>query len=627
MATASGQAVSSRPQSVFGHRRGVGSVGGEERSSTVPPGSSANSAARASAEPVPNVPERRQTVPAPSPTPAKVQSPALAPIQAPVKVSPPIPAPSQAPAPTPAARHGPLPTPPTVGRSRETPATKQVQPPQSQEQPPPTISKLPAGVQPTPIVPYQPKSRRTIPEPPKVVEQQPVISRPIENRPGGATPPNAPVIVPVGPSGKVRFSKESTVSEIPPRAVNATPITPASPPRPSAMKGGSAKSPPRASAMKSEGHTRAASGPASHSQAYGANGSLPRSQRQQPMYQIPLARPAPEAAPAPAPAAAPQVSMALRFASMDLQDEARVTGRDAAKWALVSSHDVATKPVPLTGYPDTPKPTPTAHEDERARRRRRSASTGTIAASLEDPPPQPAIAARRGSFDGASPPDIVMSSEMNTAKLIQAASASGGMRRGGARPMPSRGPSSRAQSRSPSAEEYPQYKPSYTDSEDEDGGAGPKITISAAAPQISVSAPQINVTAPEVPSIHIESDDVPVISITVDEPPAPMSAASIPVFAFNEPDEEQPEEAAASGDEKGSRKKKKKHRRQKSVKEEEDERERARQRAKTQPLPPKIKKNSARCGKCDKPILGRIVSAMNARWHPECFRCVDRLLK
>jgi hypothetical protein len=27
------------------------------------------------------------------------------------------------------------------------------------------------------------------------------------------------------------------------------------------------------------------------------------------------------------------------------------------------------------------------------------------------------------------------------------------------------------------------------------------------------------------------------------------------------------------------------------------------------------------CGGCDGPIIGRIVSAMGARWHPQCFRC------
>jgi hypothetical protein len=336
--------------------------------------------------------------------------------------------------------------------------------------------------------------------------------------------------------------------------------------------------------------------------------------------------------------------MALRFASMDLQDEARATDRDWAKWALVSSHDVATKPVPLSGAPApiTP-PAPVQRKDSG---RRRSASTGAPIVSLEDSPPPPAIMVRRGSFDGASASaggyPSGSGNGMDTATLVQAASTNGGMRRGGARPMPS--PSSRAQAnqasvpaqgghvhgRVPSVEEpYPQYKPSDTDSEeDEEDDTNPRITVSIAPPQISVSSPG------DVPSIHIEGEDdvnVPGITFTIDEPEpstspnssAPVvNAASVPIFSFDGPDDDQTTNAGATD---GGEGKKKKHKREKSVKEEEDERERARQLAKTRPLPPKIKKNSARCGKCDKHILGRIVSAMNARWHPECFRQVVSL--
>jgi hypothetical protein len=190
----------------------------------------------------------------------------------------------------------------------------------------------------------------------------------------------------------------------------------------------------------------------------------------------------------------------------------------------------------------------------------------------------------------------------------------------GNQPLPS------AHGRVPSAEEpYPQYKPSYTDSEDEEGDTNPRITVSTAPPQISVNSPN-------VPSIDIEGEsemNVPNITFTIDEPEAStppstdapvINAASVPIFSFEGPDDDQP--AKAGGSDGGGAKKKTKHKKERSVKEEEDERERARQLARTRPLPPKIKKNSARCGKCDKPILGRIVSAMNARWHPECFRYV-----
>jgi hypothetical protein len=111
---------------------------------------------------------------------------------------------------------------------------------------------------------------------------------------------------------------------------------------------------------------------------------------------------------------------------------------------------------------------------------------------------------------------------------------------------------------------------------------------------------------------------VPAISITVDEHDSKDAVVALPVFSFGGVEEEDSPSSSIPT----TGKKEKRHKREKSVKEEEDERERARRNAKNRPLPPKIKKNSARCGKCDKSILGRIVSAMGARWHPECFRCV-----
>ena len=41
------------------------------------------------------------------------------------------------------------------------------------------------------------------------------------------------------------------------------------------------------------------------------------------------------------------------------------------------------------------------------------------------------------------------------------------------------------------------------------------------------------------------------------------------------------------------------------------------------------KRNGLVCGGCGGPIIGRIVSAMDMRWHPGCFRCCvcDELLE
>jgi len=269
-------------------------------------------------------------------------------------------------------------------------------------------------------------------------------------------------------------------------------------------------------------------------------------------------------------------------------------------------------------------------------------------ASLEDPPPPPAMA-RRGSFDEVAATTAAVDAATSVAKtteaLIQSAAANGGMRRGGARPMPgsassssmSKGPQvnqpaavSKAGGppthvRSPSEEPYPQYKPSYTDSDsDSEEDTNPRITVSTAPPPL----PQISISSPgDVPSICIEdeaADDVdpPAISITADEPETSAKGdGGIPTFSFDGPEDEEGG-SPGGGERGGGGGKKRKHRREKSVKEEEDERERARQLAKTRPLPPKIKKGGARCGKCDRPILGRAVSAMDARWHPECFRYV-----
>jgi hypothetical protein len=151
---------------------------------------------------------------------------------------------------------------------------------------------------------------------------------------------------------------------------------------------------------------------------------------------------------------------------------------------------------------------------------------------------------------------------------------------------------------------------------------------------------------PPIPAINIDSgdDDIPAISITIDEPSSSSSSSSkapaVPVFSFSGPDEDDYYSDTGSktgnrgghssghskqkGHSKTEKKSKGKHSKEKSVKEEEDERDRLRQLAKTRPLPPKIKKNSVRCGKCDKIILGRIVTAMGARWHPECFRYASR---
>ena len=142
---------------------------------------------------------------------------------------------------------------------------------------------------------------------------------------------------------------------------------------------------------------------------------------------------------------------------------------------------------------------------------------------------------------------------------------------------------------------YPTYKPSYSDSDDEGGTTShPQIVVSTAVPQISVHtaandrAPKKDVTPPRQPPA---SPKVSARNVTVGQSrkksSVPAPPAVVPSFSF-------------------------------SVDGEDDE---AVPQQKEKPLPPRVKKGGSRCGACEKAILGRIINAMGARWHPECFRC------
>ena len=101
---------------------------------------------------------------------------------------------------------------------------------------------------------------------------------------------------------------------------------------------------------------------------------------------------------------------------------------------------------------------------------------------------------------------------------------------------------------------YPTYKPSYSDSEDEDEKTShPQIVVSTAVPQISVHtaaddrAPKKDVTPPRQPPA---SPKVPAISVTVEKPrkkssvPAPKPPG-VPSFSFSvdgEDDEAAPQQ-------------------------------------------------------------------------------------
>ena len=253
----------------------------------------------------------------------------------------------------------------------------------------------------------------------------------------------------------------------------------------------------------------------------------------------------------------PRVSMFMKRASMNLQDH---QNEDWAKWAMKSAAS--------TSPQASPRSRPTA----------RPISVGSASdLDLDDAPPQ---SIHRGSFGKVSSG----SKSPSSAPPRQAPPSTRSAHR--------KGTSSNDADRAP----YPTYKPSYSDSEDEEKNTShPQIVVSTAVPQISVHssandrAPKKDVTPPRQPPAA--SPKVPAISITVGKPKkkssAPAPPSVVPSFSF-------------------------------SVDGEDDE---AAPQQKEKPLPPKVKKGSNRCGACQKAILGRIINAMGARWHPECFRC------
>jgi len=231
---------------------------------------------------------------------------------------------------------------------------------------------------------------------------------------------------------------------------------------------------------------------------------------------------------------------------------------DWAKWAMKSVAPTSPRASPRSG--------PTA----------RPTSVGSASdLDLDDAPPQ---AIHRGSFGKVSSG----SKSHVSAPQRQV-------------PSPARvAHQKRASSNDADRAPYPTYKPSYSDSEGEEENTHPQIVVSTAVPQISVHsaaddrAPRKDVTPPRQPPA---SPKAPAISVTVEKPkrkgPAPAPPPVVPSFSF-------------------------------SVDGEDDE---AVPQHKEKPLPPKVKKGSSRCGACEKAILGRIINAMGARWHPECFRC------
>lgn len=135
-------------------------------------------------------------------------------------------------------------------------------------------------------------------------------------------------------------------------------------------------------------------------------------------------------------------------------------------------------------------------------------------------------------------------------------------------------------------------------------------------PNISVSAPDTpTISIPEAPNITVSEHRVHAISV---------SAADSPSVSFSPPkisvlDSAQPRRPGQLPGSFGSR--------HTQIQESSPQPTFGRGPSTKRGLPPPpspsnpIRTNGLSCGGCNGPIVGRIVSAMGQRWHPNCFRC------
>lgn len=152
--------------------------------------------------------------------------------------------------------------------------------------------------------------------------------------------------------------------------------------------------------------------------------------------------------------------------------------------------------------------------------------------------------------------------------------------------------------------------------DDGDVDDGPSIVVSGPG-----SGPSVLVSAPSIPAISISETP----SITVLDHGAPAISVSPPSISFSPPktlvpDSAQPQRRGPSPGGFGSR-----HTQiqESSPLHHTPSRGPASKRGLPPPPSPSnpMRTNGLSCGGCNGPIVGRIVSAMGQRWHPNCFRC------
>lgn len=143
------------------------------------------------------------------------------------------------------------------------------------------------------------------------------------------------------------------------------------------------------------------------------------------------------------------------------------------------------------------------------------------------------------------------------------------------------------------------------DDEEEDYTNGPQITVSSSSsgPQPPPRSPSPALTFSRTPLIRTSSHDGPakpsIPSINIGEP---TISISVPTFSFPDQDEEEDKQSSSNIQINVPTS-------QPSVP------------ASRNNIPANITRGAITCAGCEEAIIGRIVSAMERRWHPNCFRC------
>lgn len=136
------------------------------------------------------------------------------------------------------------------------------------------------------------------------------------------------------------------------------------------------------------------------------------------------------------------------------------------------------------------------------------------------------------------------------------------------------------------------------DNDSDVGDDGPSIVVSGpgGGSSVSVSAPGTpTISISEAPSITVSEHGAPAISVSVSDSAQPQRTGGGFGSRHTQIQESSPSRSAPGRGPASKRG--------------------------LPPPPSPMRTNGLSCGGCNGPIIGRIVSAMGQRWHPNCFKC------